>query len=193
MRRAIIAVLALAGCSPPAVEQIGPHQYMVTAPPKEVWAKVGETCAKLGKMATSISFGGNPETQLKFECVSPYEIVPIDSYTLTLYGDPRVKGSYKIWVPSSEFHPLDGCVVCVPPHPPTVEIRVEKLASDYCAKMSMTMKQTGGSFNGGSGLQFIFSCVPSGQGPASHFSDPRSAFRRHGAYTNRTIGLRPAM
>ncbi|HEV2442687.1 MAG TPA: hypothetical protein VGT07_09195 [Steroidobacteraceae bacterium] len=168
MRRAVIAVLALAGCSSQVVQQIGPHQYMVTAPPKEVWAKVGETCAKLGKMATSIRFGGDPERQLKFECVSPYEIIPIDSETLAVYGDV-VKGSYKLWVPTSEIPKTDTCTACIGlTHPPPFGVpdlavadqRAKQRATDYCAKMNRTMKQTGGGFDIGTGLDVIFSCVP---------------------------------
>jgi hypothetical protein len=32
------------------------------------------------------------------------------------------------------------------------------------AKIQMTMKQTGGFFDSGTGLDLIFSCVPSGHG-----------------------------
>lgn len=103
MRYAIIAALALAGCSRQDVPSVGP-----IAPP------------------------------------SPYEVVAVG------------KNSYRIWVPTSEFPSPDG----PPPQQPTVEIRVKKIASDYCAKSNMTMKQTGGDFDIGDGLNVIFSCVP---------------------------------
>ena len=82
----------------------------------------------------------------------PYEIVPIDGETLALYGD-AVKGSYKMWVPTSE----------IPAGPASFE-QVTQRPKDYCAKMNMTMKHTGGGFDLGTGLDFIFSCVPKQQG-----------------------------
>lgn len=38
--------------------------------------------------------------------------------------------------------------------------RVMQRAWDYCATMNMTTKQTGGQFDLGTGLDFIFSCMP---------------------------------
>jgi len=86
--------------------------------------------------------------QLKFQCVSPYEIVPIDGETLALYGD-AAKGSYKMWVPTSEI-----------PAGPAGLTQVMQRPRDYCAKMNMTMKLTGGGFDLGGGLDAIFKCVP---------------------------------
>src|ERR1700739_1137984 len=154
MRRAIIAVLALASCSPQAVERIGPYQYVVTASPKQVFAKANETCAKLGRTVTSLAIPGEDNVSgvrywhAKVECLSPYAIVSVE------------KDSYKIWVPTSEIPSEDGCETCVLPHPPTVQIRVKELASDYCTKVNRTMVPTGDDFDLGTGLNFIFSCVP---------------------------------
>lgn len=114
-----------------------------------------KACASLGRTAAEFRYRPNELNprfeQLKFECRSSYEIVPIDSDTLAFYPH-AAKGSYKMWVPISEIPAGTSGIAQVMQRP-----------VDYCAKMNMTMKQTGGSFNGGSGLEVIFSCVPKQQ------------------------------
>lgn len=160
MRRAIIAVLALAGCSSQHVRLIGFNQYMVTAPPSQVFVKANETCAKLGRLVTSPSIqtgtnvGYSRYEQIKFQCMSAYEVVPVD------------KNSYKIWVPTSEIPVADTCATCVPPQKmrvpdlPAVYPQAKQTASEYGAKMNRTMVQAGGGFDIGTGLNVIFGCVP---------------------------------
>jgi hypothetical protein len=160
--------LTLTACgSPPVAQSAGPNQYIVTVTcplwhcPREnpsmtqAFAAATKTCASLGKTPDEYRYPNqlNPRRfQLKFECRSPYEIIPVDSDTVALYGN-TVKGSYKMWVPTSEIPAGTGGFE-----------RVIQRARDYCAKMNMTMKHTGGGFDLGTGLDFIFSCVPSRQG-----------------------------
>ena len=87
MRRAIIiAVLALAGCSPNRVQQIGLHQFAVTGTKwRQISAKANETCAKLGRHWILLGMPpGSPTDETRFECVNSYEIVPAggDTYRI---------------------------------------------------------------------------------------------------------------
>ncbi len=166
MRRAIIAVLALAigssQASQVAVRSIGFHQYMVTDAGKQVFATANKTCAKLGR--TMMPLAVPPEEagidfgkQFKFECILTYEIVPSG------------QGTYTIHVPS-ELAPVDR--VCPPPTCPikvpvtqlpdigTASEQTEHLARTYCAKTHKTMVVTGGGFDMGPGLTLIFKCDP---------------------------------
>jgi hypothetical protein len=173
MRRLLcVASLTITACgSPPVVQPAGPNQYIVTVscplwhcPRKntsltQVSVAAAETCTKLGKQFT-LTLRYTPKLttvnpryqQLRFECLSPYEIVPIDSDTLAVYGN-AVRGSFRMWVPTSEI-----------PAGPGGFDQVMQPASDYCAKMNLTMKLTGGGFDLGTGLDVIFSCVPKQQG-----------------------------
>ena len=170
LRRLMLAAsLTATACgSPPVVQPAaGQNQYLVTVScplwhcPREnpsmtqAFDAAYKTCGSLGKTAAEYRYNPNELNpryeQLKFECRSPYEIVPIDSDTLALYGD-AVKGSYKMWVPTSEI-----------PVGPSIEPAMQR-AKDYCAKMNMIIKQTGGGFDLGTGLDLIFSCVLKQQG-----------------------------
>lgn len=150
MRRAIIAVLALAGCSSqPVVQPIGTHQYVVIDGGTHVFEKAWETCTKLGRFALPMAAWAKipREKRYKFECALPYEILPINSDGFTLLGVAK-KGDYRMWVPTSEVQ---------------AEFRGSKHlpdpATDYCAKMNMTVKRTSGGFDLGVGLEVIFECV----------------------------------
>ena len=164
MRRAIIAVLALAGCSSQGVQRIGPNQYIVTAPPSQVFAEAKEACAKVGRLIASASFPDLPSSstatyvppryeRLKVQCAAPYEVAAVS------------KDSYRIWVPTSEIPKSDPCPACVPSLPfgfPRLEVadeRAKQRATEYCAKTNMAMKQTSGDFDIGTGLNVIFICV----------------------------------
>jgi hypothetical protein len=160
------ACLIATGCgSPPAVQPAaGQNQYIVTVScpiwhcpekrPSSTQASVAavETCARLGKTFVLTlrrsSDEWNPRyVQVKFECLAPYEIVPMDSETLALYRGPA-KGWYRMWVPTSELGPGTASSAQVMQRP-----------RDYCAKMNLTMKQTGGDLTLGNGLQVIFTCL----------------------------------
>jgi len=165
------ASLTVAACgSPPVVKPAGPNQYIVAVScplwhcprknPSRIQAieAARATCQNAG-MTTLADYVSRPANvsnpryeQLRFRCISPYEILPIDSETLSLYGD-AVKGSYKMWVPTSE----------IPPGTASFEQATQR-PKDYCAKMNLTMRHTGGFFDLGTGLDFIFSCVPKQQG-----------------------------
>jgi hypothetical protein len=168
LRRLMFAAsLTVAACGSPAVVQpAGRDQYIVTVTcpiwhcPRENPSRTQaidaarETCARVG-MTTVAEYRSTPANesnprhqQLKFECLAPYEIAPIDSETLALYGS-AVKGSYKMWVPASEIGAGTAGFK-----------RAMQRPTDYCAKMNMIMKQTGGGFDSGNGLDVIFSCVP---------------------------------
>jgi hypothetical protein len=156
MRRAIIAVLVLGGCSQQSIQQVGLHQYTVTGPSKQLFAKANETCSKLGRLM--VAAGTRVEdvrpNQLRFECRLPYEIVPVD------------QGSYRIWVPVSEIPVAKPGETSVPmpkvqvPGEPTVEDRFKQRASEYCAKMSKVTEITGGFLDLGYGMDLTFRCVP---------------------------------
>jgi hypothetical protein len=172
MRRAFIAVLALASGSSQAsqgvVRSIGFHQYMITDAGKQVFAEANETCAKLGR--TMMPLGVPPEEaevdfgkQFKFECIRGYEIVP------------SAQGTYTIHVPTKTMlAPIDRvcspptCTIKVPvtqlPDIGTASEQTEQLARTYCAKTHKTMVVTGGGFDMGLGFTLIFNCVPPQQG-----------------------------
>lgn len=148
MRRAIITVLALAGCSQ-GVRQIGPHQYTVTAPPDQVFAKAKETCAKLGRPVSSegIPLADNIQGarywHVSVECFLPYEIVSVD------------KDSYKIWAPASELRPADRG------GNPNAPEQLEQRASDYCKQVNKAMVVKAGFSDLGYGIDLTFRCVAS--------------------------------
>jgi hypothetical protein len=152
MRRTIIAVLALAGCSSERVQPIGLHQYVVTAEGKQLYAKANETCAKLGRTMVPLPMpppnSANPRQQLKFECMSPFEIVPVDQH------------SYRVWVPTSTYLELPANAEMLhPPDEAVADRYAKQRASVYCAQMNKTMNVTGGGFDMGTGLTVIFKCV----------------------------------
>lgn len=172
----VLCAAVLTGCVssrgpfPEGAQEIGPHQYIVTAPPSQLFDKAKETCAKLGRKATEMSFqiGTTVEhpryEQIKFECLSAYEIVPVG------------EDSYKIWVPTDEMPRTPWTIPATSDTPAhviqgpdfgPVAARVRQQATDYCAKLNQTMVVTGGGFDMGTGFFSVFKCVPP-QGAATH-------------------------
>jgi hypothetical protein len=160
MRCAIITVLALASglsqASQAVVRSLGHHQYVITDGGKQVFAKAGETCAKVGRMLRP---GVPPEEveippgkRYRFECILAYEIVPSG------------RGTYTMWVPTEKIVPppaIRTCPTCkfvVARHPP-LGPDPNQMARRYCAKTQKTMMVTGGGFDTGDGLTMIFKCV----------------------------------
>jgi hypothetical protein len=161
MRRAIIIVLALAGCSSDPVQPIGFHQYTVAAKGEQAFAKATETCDKQGRKWIALGNPpGSPADQFRFECINSYEIVPAsqDNYKIRVFTpDIPVK---HITIPASKEKPADTEWV-LDEEPADKEAM--KRATEYCAKASRTMKVTGGGFEG-PGLDIVFECVPQGTG-----------------------------
>ena len=108
MRRAIIiAMLALAGCSSERVQQVGFHQYMVTAKGEQAYAKATETCEKQARKWTALALPpGSPADQFRFECVNSYEIVPGPQDTY------RIRGVHSRHTGETHHHPGEQRQTC---------------------------------------------------------------------------------
>ena len=158
-----MAVLMLAGCSSRGGEQTDRHEYLITAPQGQVFARAKETCAKVGRLISQASFQSEsniPDPPLKIECAAPYEVVPVSKDSYRIWG----KDAYKIWVPTSEIPKTDPCPACVPSLPfgfsrlEVADERAKQRATEYCSAMNKTMRQTDGDFDIGTGLNIIFKC-----------------------------------
>jgi hypothetical protein len=163
MRRAIIAVLALASSSSQAVvRSIGFHQYMVSDAGAQVFAKANEICATLGRMMMPLGVpseeaGIAPGKQFEFECILAYEIVPSSQGTYTIHVPTDM-----MLAPAEKVCPPPTCPIKGPTQLPDVgpaSEKAEKLARTYCAKANKTMVVTGGGFDTGPGLTLIFKCA----------------------------------
>jgi hypothetical protein len=158
MRRAIIfAVLILAGCSSERVQQVGSHQYMVTAKGEQAYAKATETCDKQGRkwIALAVPPGG-PAEQFRFECINSYEIVPAsqDTYKIRVFTpDIPVK---HLTVPASKERPADTQWVL---NEEPADKEATQRATEYCGRMNKTMKTMNKAFDAASGLDIVFTCV----------------------------------
>jgi hypothetical protein len=157
MRRAIITLLALAGCSTDPVQPIGFHQYMVTAKGEQVYVKATETCDKQGRKWVVLGNPpGSPADQFRFECANSYEIVPAsqDTYKIRVFTpDIPVK---HVTIPASKD--MTAQTVWAPDIESARRDAMQR-ATEYCGKMNRTMKITDGGFDMGPGLDLIFACV----------------------------------
>ena len=154
---------------PPVVRPIGFHQYRVTGAGKQMYAKAGETCVKLGR--TSIPLPEPPEEtsgkQFRFECILPYEIVPSGQGTYTIHVPTE-----KMLAPVERMCPPSTCPIKnlrakQLPDIETASKRTEQLARTYCAKTQKTMMVTSGGFDAGPGFTLVFKCVTPQQGAPS--------------------------
>jgi len=169
---AIIAVLALASGSSQAsevvVRSIGLHQYVIADAGKQVFAKAGETCAKLGR--TMMPLGVTPQEaaiplgkQFKFECILPYEIVPSGQGAYTIHVPTE-----KMLAPIDRVCPPPRCPIKPPPYvlpdPGPAMKQTEQLARTFCEKTHQTVvisgRRLGFQFDMGPGLTLMFECIP---------------------------------
>jgi hypothetical protein len=164
MRRAIIiAMLALAGCSPERVQTIGLHQYKVTGMSfNEADVKADEICAKLERKWIYLGIPeGSPPDEIRFECVNSYEIVPAGANTYRIRVLSSDMPLTHFTIPGTKGMP--GQPVRFPDSEPGDKESMRR-ATEFCAKMNQTVKVTGGGFDAGPGLDTVFKCVPRGTG-----------------------------
>jgi hypothetical protein len=146
------------------VRSIGFHQYVITDAGKHVFAEAETTCAQEGRTAMPLAVPPEEaeipfEQQFKFQCILAYEIVPSGEGTYTIHVPTE-----KMLVPADRVCPPAKCPLKVPltqlPDIGTASNHTRQLARAYCAKMHQTVVVTGGGFDMGPGLTFIFKCVP---------------------------------
>lgn len=92
-----------------------------------------------------------------------YKIVPSGQGTYTIHVPTE-----RMLAPAERVCPPPTCPLKVPvtqlPDVGTASNQAEQLARDYCGKTHKTLKITGGGFDMGPGLTFIFKCVAPQQG-----------------------------
>lgn len=152
MRRALIAVLALAGCSAQTITQIGPNQYLITGSGMSALvnesAKAAALCKSPRYARTSMPADANEaHWRENIDCVLDYEVVPI------------AKNSYRIRASGADACSRPGCMPGGPDWA-AVSHKIATRGRDHCAKTRKIMVITDGSFDLGVGDEVIFRCSP---------------------------------